>query len=58
MTPKKFYLILLNNIHPFYDRNCRTCKVLFANDDKINLLMRKKLKRSNNIKLMFIELNV
>ena len=34
------------------------CKVLFANDDKINLLMRKKLKRSNNKKLMFIELNV
>ena len=35
ITPTKFYLILLNKIHPFYDRNGRTCKILFANDDII-----------------------
>ena len=29
----KFYSILLNKIYPFYDRNGRTCKMLFANDD-------------------------
>ena len=28
----KFYSILLNKIHPFYDGNGRTCKILFAND--------------------------
>ena len=31
----KSYLILLNKIHRFYDRNVRTFKVLFANDDII-----------------------
>ena len=36
--------MLLNEIHPFYDGNGRTCKILFANDDKINLLMKQKLK--------------
>ena len=33
ITPTKFYSILLNKIHPFYDENGRTCKTLFANDD-------------------------
>ena len=28
----KFFSILLNKIHWFYDRNGRTCKILFAND--------------------------
>ena len=31
----KFYSILLNKIHPFYDGNGRTCKILFGNDDTI-----------------------
>ena len=31
----KFYSILLNKIHPFYDGNSRTCKKLFANHDII-----------------------
>ena len=35
ITPLKFYSILLNEIHPFYDGNGRTCEILFANDDKI-----------------------
>ena len=33
ITSTKFYSILLNKIHPFYDGNGRTCKILFANDD-------------------------
>ena len=44
-TPVKLYLIVLNEIHPFYYGNGRTCKILFANDDKINLLMRQKLRK-------------
>ena len=35
ITSTKFYSILLNKIHPFYDGNSRTCKILFANDDII-----------------------
>ena len=35
ITSTKFYLILLNKIHPFYDGNSRTCKILFVNDDII-----------------------
>ena len=31
----KFYLIFLNKIHPFYDGDGRTCRILFANDDII-----------------------
>ena len=31
----KFYSILFNKIHPFYDGNDRTCKILFPNDGKI-----------------------
>ena len=42
-TLVKFYSIMLNEIHHFYDRNSRTCKILFANDDTIKvLLMRQK----------------
>ena len=32
ITPAKFYSILLNDIHPFYDGNGRTWKILFGND--------------------------
>ena len=35
ITSTKFYSILLNKIHPFYDGNGKTCKILFANDDII-----------------------
>ena len=40
--------VLLNTFKqkdPFYDGNGRTCKILFANDDIINLLIRQKLKK-------------
>ena len=32
---RKFYSILLNKIHPFYDGDGRTCEILCANDAKI-----------------------
>ena len=35
ITSTKFYSILLNKIHPFYDGSGRTCEMLFANDDII-----------------------
>ena len=35
ITSTKFYLMLLNKIHPFYDGNGRTCKTLFTNDNMI-----------------------
>ena len=35
ITSTKFYSILLNKTHPFYEGNGRTCKILFANDDII-----------------------
>ena len=35
LTSAKFYSILLNKMHSFYDGNGRTCKKLFANDDII-----------------------
>ena len=35
ITHTKFYSILLNKIHPFYDGNGRTCKILFATDNII-----------------------
>ena len=38
ITPTELYSILLNEIHPFYDGNSRTCKILFASDYKINLV--------------------
>ena len=31
----KFYSVLLNKIHPFYDGNGKMCNILCANDDKI-----------------------
>ena len=49
ITLTKFHSILVNKIHPFNDGNGRTCKILLDNDNKINLLMRRKLK-TNNIK--------
>ena len=33
ITSTKFYSILLNKIHPFYDGNGRTCKILSGNAD-------------------------
>ena len=45
ISPVKFYLIALNEIHPFYHGNGRTCKILFGSVDKKNLLMRQKLKK-------------
>ena len=33
ITTTKFYSVLLNKIHPFYDGNGRTSKIPFANDD-------------------------
>ena len=35
ITSAKFHSILLNKVHPFYDGNSTTCKILFANDDII-----------------------
>ena len=35
VTSTKFYSILLHKIYPFFDRNDRTCKILFASDDII-----------------------
>ena len=32
---------ILNKIHPFYDGNGRTFKILFANDDIIKKMYRK-----------------
>ena len=40
ITPAKFYLLFLHEIHSFYDGNGKLCKVLFANDCEINLSMR------------------
>ena len=39
ITPINFYAILINKIHPLYDRNGRTCKVLCVRDDKMNELI-------------------
>ena len=44
ITPVKFYSILLNKVHPFYDGNGRTSKKLFTNYDKII----KVIDRTNN----------
>ena len=35
ITPIKFYSIIIHDLHPFYDGNGRSCKILFANDDKM-----------------------
>ena len=50
ITTVKSYSIILNEIHPYYDENGRTCEILFANDNKINLLMEQK---TNNECSMF-----
>ena len=42
-TSAKFYSILLNKIHPFYDGNARRCSILFANDDIIRQNIQTKL---------------
>ena len=34
-TFTKFYLRFLKKLHPFYDGNNTTCKIMFANDDII-----------------------
>ena len=36
IKPVKFYSIRLNDIHQFYDRNGKTCKIQFTNGDEIN----------------------
>ena len=36
ITPARFCSILLNEIHPFFDGNSRTYKILFANYEKKN----------------------
>ena len=39
ITLINFYAILINKIHPLYDRNGRTCKALCVRDDKMNELI-------------------
>ena len=39
ITPKVFYSIIPSKIHPFYDGNGKTSKVLFANDAEIMKLI-------------------
>ena len=46
ITPIKFYSMLLNKKHPFCDGNGTTCKILFANNDKIIKL----IDRTKNLK--------
>ena len=50
ISPVKFYLIALNEIHPFYHGNGRTCKILFGSDDKKKLINETKIKKTNNTK--------
>ena len=38
ITPIKFDSIILNKTHPFDDGNGRTPKILFANDEMVNLI--------------------
>ena len=35
VTHVKIYPVPLNKIHPFYERNGRTSKIFFADNDKI-----------------------
>ena len=44
-----FYWILQYEIHRFYDRNGKTCKIQFTNGGEINLLMGPKMKKLNII---------
>ena len=70
ITPKVFYSIIPNKIHPFYDENEKTSKVLFANGAEIMKLIdeaesikiaesqeSKRNRKTNNKKLVFILLN-
>ena len=41
-------IILLNKIHKCYNRNGRTGKILFANDDKTNFFNEATIKKLNN----------
>ena len=34
-TSTKFYSMIVNKIHPFYDGNDKLCMILFANEDII-----------------------
>ena len=43
ITSTKIYSIYLNNVHPFYDGNVRTCKMLFANNNKAKYMDKFKL---------------
>ena len=36
ITSAKFFSVLLNKVHSFYEGNGTTCKILFANDDIID----------------------
>ena len=40
-TVLKFYLVFLSKIHPFYNGNGRTSKILFGNDNEITKLISK-----------------
>ena len=44
ITGSNSIILRIGNLKPHDDENGRTCKILFANDDKINLLIRQKLK--------------
>ena len=46
ITSKTLHSILLNKMHPFYDRNDIACKSLFANDDIIRHNIQTNLYRS------------
>ena len=50
ITPAIFFR-LLNKVCAFYDGNGRTCKIVFANDDKImKFVDRTRNQKTNNIK--------
>ena len=44
ITGSNSIILRIGNLKPHDDENGRRCKILFANDDKINLLIRQKLK--------------
>ena len=47
ITPVKFRLIRLNEIHPFYDGNSRKCETLFSKANKINSVYKTAILKSN-----------
>ena len=51
ITPATFYSIRLNKINPFQDGNSRTCKISFANDDKIIKLNNREKNFKTNLKI-------